>query len=217
MHSRRFHDRELNSVSDGEDHSTIVMKVYEKHVTRKDILVGSFAGTIGNVLENLKDGGMNSFGVMISEIVDVISLIKVLEEPLPNLDGSGHSGFTIKFTLSSDKHGDMNADERQAADAVTGATEAVGALVPTPAVVGALSTAVDIGPRVATGLMTSDQMFGVLLQRIDLFDKIVASIAQVFVVHRPDCHWPECGTASSLHVACLVRIVRCKQCMSLYQ
>jgi hypothetical protein len=147
----------------------------------------------------------------------VISLIKVLEEPLPNLDGSGHSGFTIKFTVSSDKHGDVNADERQAADPVTRATEAVEAFVLAPAVAGVLSMAVDIGPRVATGLMTSDQMFGVLLQRIDLFDKIIANIAQVFVVYRPDCRLPECDTASSLHVACLVRIIRCKQGMSLHR
>jgi hypothetical protein len=63
----QFHDREMNSVSDGDDRSTIVVKVYEKHITRKDVLVGSFAGTIGSVLEHLKDGGMNSFVLISAE------------------------------------------------------------------------------------------------------------------------------------------------------
>ena len=49
--------RELNIVSDGNDRSVLVIKVYQKHRVGKDTLVGGLTDTIGEVLRKLKDGG----------------------------------------------------------------------------------------------------------------------------------------------------------------
>ena len=52
-----FHGRQLNIISDVDDHSILLVKVYQKHHIGKDGLVGSITDTIGGVLEKLKDGG----------------------------------------------------------------------------------------------------------------------------------------------------------------
>ena len=97
---------------------------------------------------------------------DAIYPIVVFEETLRRdaSDGSDLSGITIKFALV----------------AVTKATEAVGALGPTPAVVDGLISVVDTGTNAVAKVQTFENTWGVLLQRMELFNKIVTEIAQVF-------------------------------------
>jgi hypothetical protein len=111
-------------------------------------------------------------------------VIKVLEDTLRKNtpDGSDLSGITIKFALAAEPRGDIDADERQATDAVTRATE-VNPLSSTPATVGLLSSAVDTGTNIATELQTFETTWGVLLKRMELFNKIVDGVAQVCGVH----------------------------------
>ena len=114
---------------------------------------------------------------------DAISVTKVLEVPLPKdtSDGQIHSsGITIKFALAAELRGDIGADELQATDAVNRATEIVSALGPTPQIVGLADSAINTGANVVTELQAFEGTWGVLLQRMALFDKIVAGIAEVF-------------------------------------
>ena len=113
---------------------------------------------------------------------DASSAITVLEDTLlVGKNGSDLSGITIKFALAAESLGDANADERQATHAVTRAT-GVNPLSSTPAAVGLLSSAVDTGTNVVTELQTFETTWGVLLRRMELFNKIVDGIAQVFDV-----------------------------------
>ncbi|KAG8219236.1 hypothetical protein J3R82DRAFT_74 [Butyriboletus roseoflavus] len=167
-------------VSDGDDRSVLLAKVYQKSHIGKDKLVGSLTDTIGGVLAKLKDG--------------------VLEETLrkDSPDGSVVSGITIKFAFASEPRRDANADQRQATDAVTRATEVVGTLGPTPAVVGLLSSAVDAGTNVVTEVQTFETTWGVLLQRMELFNKIVTDIAQIHPY--TSLAWSVISTASQVLV-----------------
>ena len=113
---------------------------------------------------------------------DASSAITVLEDTLlVGKNGSDLSGITIKFALAAESLGDVNADERQATDAVIRATGA-NPLNSTPGVVGLLSSAVDTGTNVVTELQTFETTWGVLLQKMELFNKIVDGVAQVFGV-----------------------------------
>ena len=49
----------LNIVSDGENHSILVVKAYQKHTLSKDEPIATLTNTIGEVLRKLKDGGTN--------------------------------------------------------------------------------------------------------------------------------------------------------------
>ena len=49
--------RKLNIISDGDDRSDFVVKVYRKHRIGDDKVVGSLSDIIGGVLGRLKDGG----------------------------------------------------------------------------------------------------------------------------------------------------------------
>ena len=49
--------RKLNIASDGNDRSVLLIKVYRRHLTKKDELVGSLTDTIDGILGKLKDGG----------------------------------------------------------------------------------------------------------------------------------------------------------------
>ena len=113
---------------------------------------------------------------------DASSAITVLEDTLlVGKNGSDLPGITIKFALAAEPRGGANADERQATDAVTRAT-GVNPLNSTPGVVGLLSSAVDTGTNVVTELQTFETTWGVLLQKMELFNRIVDGVAQVFGV-----------------------------------
>jgi len=92
-------------------------------------------------------------------------------------DKSGLPGLTITFALAAEPRADIDADERQATDAVVRATEAANPLSSTPA---AIASAVDAGTNVVTEVQTFETTWGVLLQRIELFNRIVTDVAQVF-------------------------------------
>ena len=87
------------------------------------------------------------------------------------------SGITIKFAITC---GDVNANELHATDAVEGATETVSVLRTTPQNVEQVDSAISTGTGVATEPQTFENTWNVLLQRITLFNKIVAGIAEVF-------------------------------------
>ncbi|KAF8132077.1 hypothetical protein EV363DRAFT_1583662 [Boletus edulis] len=145
---------------DGDDRSVILVKVYQKHRIGKDKMVGSLIDTIGGALGKLKDG--------------------VLECTLgKDTSDESDSGMTLKFALSAESLGNSNADGRQVIDAVTVASEAINPLNSTPAAAGLLSSAVDAGTNVATGTQTFETTWGVLLQRMELFNKIVTGVAQI--------------------------------------
>lgn len=73
--------------------------------------------------------------------------------------------------------GEIGADELQATDAVTRATEMVSVLRPTPQIAGPEDLATYT--NVVTELQTFENTWGVLLQRMDSFNRIVAGIAEV--------------------------------------
>jgi len=108
--------------------------------------------------------------------------MKVLEYTFRNVtsDKSDLPGLTIQFALVAERRSDIDADERQATDAAAGATAAVNPLNSTPAAIELLSSAVDVGTNVVTEVQTFESTWDVLLQRIELFDRIVTDIAQVF-------------------------------------
>lgn len=109
-------------------------------------------------------------------------MIKVLEEPLDKDASDGQadsSGIKIKFALSAETRGDIGADELQATDAVNRATEMISSLGATPQIVGLVDSAVNTGANVATEVQTFENTWRVLLQRMALFNKIVAGIAEV--------------------------------------
>ena len=103
----------------------------------------------------------------------------MLEDTLHSRDGSDLSGITIKFALAAEPREDVNVDERQATDAVTRAATAVNPLSSTPAAVGLFSSTVDAGTNVMNKVQTFETTWDVLLQRMELFIKVVDGIAQV--------------------------------------
>lgn len=58
------YDGELSRVSDGNDGSTFLAKVYQKHRVGKDEVVGSFTDTINGIMGKLKNGGTEILNVM---------------------------------------------------------------------------------------------------------------------------------------------------------
>ena len=93
-------------------------------------------------------------------------------------------GITIKFALAVEARGDVDANELQATDAIKRATEVISALRPTPQIVGKVDSAIGAGTQVATELQTFENTWNVLLKRMDLFNKIVAGIAEVSGIQR---------------------------------
>lgn len=173
-----FYARELSFVSDADDRSILLVKVYQKHHIGKDQLVGSLTDTIGGVLGKSNEGGTKMCYMTCS--ADASSAIKVREATLGKDDGFHLSRITIKFALAAQSRGDIDADDRQATDAAIVATEAVNPLSSTPRTVGLLGSAVDTCTNVVTYIQTFETTWSVLLQRIELFNKIVAGVAQVF-------------------------------------
>ncbi|KAG8215380.1 WD40-repeat-containing domain protein [Butyriboletus roseoflavus] len=151
-----------NLYFDGNDRSVFLVKVYRKPHIGPDKLLGSLTDSIGGILEKLKNG--------------------VLEEPLEQDTSNGKldsSRINIKFALTAEKRGDIGGDELQATDAVNKATEMISALGPTPQIVGAVDSAINTGQTVVTKVQTFENTWGVLLQRMALFNQTVAGIAQI--------------------------------------
>ena len=119
-------------------------------------------------------------------------------------DAPERSGSTIKFALAVEARGDVNAKELQATDAVNRATEAISALHPAPQVVGQVDSAIGTVTQVATELQTFENTWNVLLQRMALFNKIVAGVAEVSRIQRPVPSPSECRIDSPVYVVGLV-------------
>ena len=137
----------------------------------------------------------------------------MLEVPLPKdtADGQVHSsGITIKFALTAEMRGDIGADELQATDAVNRAAEMVSALGPTPQIIGLADSAINAG----TELQTFENTWGVLLQRMALFNKIVTGIAEVFGIQRLAPSPTECRIDSPIYIAGLVCDISCEPGLS---
>ena len=136
----------------------------------------------------MKDGGTTILCTACS--TDAISTIKVLEATLGKgaPDGSDLSEFAIKFALAAEPCGDVNANKLQATDAIIKTAEAASVPGSAPMVVGLLSSGVDTGANVTTKVQTFETTWGVLLKRMELFNKIVADIAQVFSANYPTLH-----------------------------
>ena len=133
-------------------------------------------------------------------------LIKVLEVLLGEgtSDSPERSEITIKFALAVETRGDVNAHELQATDAVNQATEAISALRPPPQIVGQVDSAIGTGTQGATEVQTFENTWNVLLERMALFNKIVAGVAEVSCIQ---CLAPslfECHIDSPVHVIGLV-------------
>ena len=130
----------------------------------------------------------------------------MLEVPLGGgtSDAPERSGITIKFAVAAEPCGGVGADELQIIDVVNRATETVGALRPTPQIVGQVGSAIDTGTKVATELQTFENTWNVLLRRMALFNKVVAGIAEVSGIQRLAPSPSECRIDSSLYVISLV-------------
>ena len=112
--------------------------------------------------------------------------IKVLEVPLGGGTSAApeRSGITIHFAFAAEPGEDVNANELQATDVVKRAMGAVSSFRPTPQIVGQAGPAIDTGTNIATGLQIFENTWNVLLQRMALFNTIVAGIAEVSGVQR---------------------------------
>ena len=112
---------------------------------------------------------------------DAIAAIKVFEENLGRntSDRSGLSGTTLKFTLTDKSPEGANADDLRAGDAVAQAAEGITAVGRIPRPVDLASSAVDITANAVAEVQTFDDTWGVLLDRMTLFNRIVTDIAQV--------------------------------------
>ena len=117
-----------------------------------------------------------------SVVADMVTTNKVLEERIRKdaSDGSDLSGMTIKFALATDSREGTNAAKLQVTDAINKATEGASALGPAPRVVDTASSAVDTITNVVTEIQAFGNTWGILLERMKLFNKIVAGIAEVF-------------------------------------
>ena len=209
-------DEKTNVVSDGDDRSVLLVQVHQKHRFGKNELVGCFSDTIGGILGRLKDGGTITLEIACS--ADAIAMVEVLETtigPDPS-DEPDLSGNTIMFALTADPRTEVDSDERQAVGAITMATE-MATTLRAPPVVGPLNSAVDAATNVAVELQTFETTWGVLLRRVELFNKIVADVAQVVRLH---CLHRSCSQRdpdSPVRVPSLVRFIGCNQGLSVVQ
>ena len=209
-------DKEPNVVSDGDDRSVLLVQVHQKHHFGKNELVGSFSDTIGGILGRLKDGGTIALKLACS--ADAIAMVKVLEAII-GLDLSDEpdlSGCTIKFALAAEPRAGVNSGELQAVSAVALATEMATALR-VPAVVEPLSSAVGAAINVVIELQTFETTWDVLLRKVELFNNIVADVAQVVRLHYLRRSCSQRDVDSPVRIASLVRYISCNQGLSVVQ
>ena len=114
------------------------------------------------------------------------------------------SEITIKFAFDTEPCGNVNANELQATDAIKSATETVSVLRPTPQIVEQADSAIGTVTKVATELQTFENTWSVLLQRMALFNKIVAGIAEVSGLQRLVSSPSECCIDSPVYIVGLV-------------
>ena len=113
-------------------------------------------------------------------------MVVVIEEALNKATAAGQVvpiGITIKFVLSVERPaGTAGVEDLRAEDAQTRANVAVQGLASTPQAVGLATGAMDTIGNVAVEAQTLWATWGVLLDRIELFMKIVDGIAEVYII-----------------------------------
>jgi hypothetical protein len=122
---------------------------------------------------------------VLADYVLLMPSVRSVFEDLLRMDASDAadlSGFTIKFALVVEQLRTVNADDRQAADAVTRATDMIPDLASTPTAVGLLGSAVDAGTHAANQIQTFETTWNDLLDKMKLFNTIVAGITEVLAV-----------------------------------
>ena len=102
--------------------------------------------------------------------------------------GGSNSLITIKFSLTTQLPDAGDPVEGQVPDAVTQATGALKSLNPVPQVAGQMSLLLDTSTNVLSELQTLKMTWGVLLNRLDRFNTIVADITAVFMFIDLVCH-----------------------------
>ena len=127
--------------------------------------------------------------------------IIVIEVPLDGATSNATqpSRIVIKFSLATTPQG-----ETKAAEATEGATEAISILAAPPQIVTQVDLAISAGADITTGLQTFENTWGVLLQRMATFNKIVAGIAEVSGIQDLAPFLSESRIDSPLHVVGLV-------------
>ena len=140
---------------------------------------------------------------------DAGTAFKVLEDMLckDTSDHSDHSGITIKFALAAAPCGDVHADERQAMDAITKATDAINPLPSTPTSVEIVGSTVDTGTSVVTEVQTFENTWAVLLRRLGLFNKIVTGVAQIHPY--TSLAWSVISAANNVCLLLDIRAITC--------
>ncbi|KAG6374155.1 hypothetical protein JVT61DRAFT_4803 [Boletus reticuloceps] len=181
---------------DGDDRSVLLVRLYEKYPIGNPKLVGSFSDTIGYILGKLKDGVLEA----------------TLRKDSP--DGPDLSGIAIKFTLTAEPREEANVDERQATDAVTLAEPTVSSHG-SPAIVDTLVPVVNVDTDIITTVQTHETTLGVLLRRMEIFNRIVDGIAEIHPY--ASLAWSVISAASKVFQAqknCDDRIIRLAGVMS---
>lgn len=197
---------DLNIISDGDDRSILVVKVYQKNSIGKDKLIGSLTETIGGVLQKLKDGG--TVMIYVASFIDTICTIKVFEATLgKNTPDESGSGFTIKFLFTAEPRKSGDAMEHQATDAVTRAAKVIGSVSSTPMAMGLVTDAVS---SITAKVQGFESTWGVLLERMALFNTIVSDIVAVFDVHLLDVSVSEADIDPPVHFSGLVCYFSCE-------
>lgn len=107
-------DEELNIVSNGDDHSVLLMHVHQKHCFGKKESIGCFPDTIGGMLGRFKDGGV--MVLKLTHSADMIAMVKVLKATIsPNLFNEPDlSGSMAMFTLNTKPCMEVDSYEHQA-------------------------------------------------------------------------------------------------------
>ena len=204
----------LTLVSDGDDRTAFLVTVYKKKdisFTQPEVVVGSLTDTIGGILTKSQNGGTKILCIRHVLLTRTLA-IKVFELPLGGVpsDGPVRPGIAIKFAVTSEPHGDVDANKLQATDAVKNATEEISAFRPTPQIVGQVNLAIGTGTKVVTELQTFENTWNVLLKRMALFNKIVGGIAEVSGIRRLSPSSSECRIDSSIYVVGLVCDIGCE-------
>ncbi|KAG9308963.1 hypothetical protein JVU11DRAFT_11265 [Chiua virens] len=152
----------------GDDRSVFEVKVYQKRRgIGRDKLIGFIpsSNTISGVLESLQDG--------------------VFEQTLlkDTSGGPDISGITIKFALIVSFPEGAGGRQLQATDHVARPAELLAGAIPTPVAIPFIDSTVDAGTIILPKVRTSKDAWDVLLERVELLNKIVVNTEEVFSVH----------------------------------
>ena len=107
-------NEELNIVSNGDDHSVLLLHVHQKHCFGKKESIGYFSDTIGGMLGRLKDGGV--MVLKLTHSTDMIAMVKVLKATISANPSNERDllGSMAMFTLDTEPCMEVDSYEHQA-------------------------------------------------------------------------------------------------------